>query len=305
MNIDRSDFAEECVDAANYCSIFTHLHYLLAVAELRSKISDTNEGEEIGPFRLVQKDWDAFKSDADFEFNFLSEDIHRWRAQCHIFALITHRAEARLFAKLNRNPSAVELYLEQWPQAQQGTLVKDLKDALASTEGLLDPAAKAFFGEEIKVVPTPDPSAPPTLPKGDDHPEFPNVPKGREDIAQLILQMFKDAGFARHQQIAALANAIAESGLNPLAHAARGEDSWGLFQLNRRHGLGQGHDPSELKVPEKNTAIVIKAAKQSKGFIQAASLEDAVTAFVREVECPRDVLGQCRVRVKIAHNLVA
>lgn len=70
MGIDRSDFAEECVDGAVYCGISAYLHYLLAVAQLRSKISDTNQGEEIGPFRLIQKDWDAFRSDADLNLIF-------------------------------------------------------------------------------------------------------------------------------------------------------------------------------------------------------------------------------------------
>ncbi|PZR91712.1 MAG: hypothetical protein DLM68_02955 [Hyphomicrobiales bacterium] len=130
------------------------MHYLLAVAQLRSKISDTNQGEEIGPFRLIQKDWDAFRSDADFEFNFLSSDINIWRMQCHVVPLVVYRAEQRLFNKLNRTPSAVELYQEQWPQSQQATLVNDLRDALASTETLLLPAAKAFFGDDIPVVVT-------------------------------------------------------------------------------------------------------------------------------------------------------
>ncbi|MGI8568024.1 MAG: hypothetical protein ACR2KT_02530 [Methylocella sp.] len=116
---------------------------------------------------------------------------------------------------------------------------------------------------------------------------------------------FGQAGFAFHQQVAALANAIAESSLNPNAHATKGEDSFGLFQLNRRGGLGAGHAPSELLNPGSNIAIVIKAAKQSKAFLRAASLDDAVSAFVKDVERPSDKPGQIRVRVNIAHKLVA
>jgi Lysozyme like domain len=304
MEIDRSDFAEECVDAALYCGVFAHLHYLIAVAQLRSKISDTNQGEDIGPFRLVQKDWDAYRSDADFEFNFLSSDINIWRMQPHVFALIMYRAEARLFTKLNRNPSAVELYQEQWPQAQQATLVNDLKDALASTANLLSPAAKAFFGEEHTVVVLSDPSDP-AVPLLQGAINFKQVPTGRKDIAEEILRDFAQAGFKFHQQVAALANAIAESKLDPSAHAGIGEDSFGLFQLNRRGGLGAGHAPSELVNPESNIAIVIKAAQNSKGFTRAATLDDAVSAFVRDVERPSGIPGQIRVRVNIAHKLVA
>lgn len=306
MDIDRSDFATECVDAAVYCNIFAYLHYLVAVAELRSKISDTNQGQEIGPFRLIQKDWDAYKSDAEFEFNFHSSNIRIWRMQPHVVALMIYRAEQRLFNKLNRNPSAVELYQEQWPQTQQATLVNDLKVALASTEGLLGPAATAFFGKVIPVVVTPDPSDPPKpAPAGAI--DFTHVPGGNQGktIAQEILGDFARAGFNFHQQVAALANAIAESNLNPNAYNGRGEDSWGLFQLNRKGGLGAGHAPSELVIPERNIAIVIKPAQQSKGFVRAASLDDAVSAFVRGVEKPKDKEGEIRIRVKIAHKLVS
>ena len=303
MNMDRSDFAEECVDGAIYCGIFAYLHNLIAVAQLRSKISGTNQGEEIGPFRLIQKDWDAYRSDADFDFNFLSSDINIWRMQCHVVALMVYRAEQRLFNKLNRNPSAVELYQEQWPQSQQAALVNNLVDALASTEALIVPAARAFFGDDIPVVVTPDPSIPPQPhpPGAIDFSQVPRGPQGKQ-IAKEILDDFGLAGFTFHQQVAALANAIAESRLDPNAHAARGEDSFGLFQLNRRGALGTGHAPSELVNPESNIAIVIKAAQQSKGFIRAVSLDDAVSAFVRDVERPSDIPGEISKRVKIAHN---
>ncbi len=306
MAIDRSKFAKECVDGTVYCGIFSYLHFLIAVAQLRSGISDTNQGEQIGPFRLIQKDWDAYRSDADFEFNFLSPDINMWQMQCHVTPLMVYRAQQRLFNKLNSNPSAVELYQDLWPQSQQATLVNDLTNALASTEALLLPAAKAFFGEDIPVVVTPDPAIPPQVPPPGVI-DFTQVPRGQpgRQIAQEILNCFAQAGFAFHQQVAALANAIAESGLDPNIHNARNEDSFGLFQLNRRGGLGAGHSPDELVNPESNIAIVIKAAQQSKGFVRAASLDDAVSAFVREVECPKDKEGQIRVRVNIAHKLVA
>jgi hypothetical protein len=282
------------------------VHYLVAVAQLRSKISDTNQGEEIGPFQLIQKDWDAYRSDAEFEFNFHSSDIPNWPMQPHVVALMIYRAAQRLFNKLNRNPSAVELYQEQWPQPQQATLVDDLRDALASTEALILPAAKAFFGEDIPVVVTPDPAVPPQDPPPGTI-DFTHVPGGNQGktIAQEILGDFAQAGFNFHQQVAALANAIAESNLNPNAHNGRGEDSWGLFQLNRRGGLGAGHTPDELKNPATNIAIVIKAAEHSKGFVRAASLDDAISAFVRDVERPKDKEGDIRIRVKIAHKLVS
>lgn len=52
-------------------------------------------------------------------------------------------------------------------------------------------------------------------------------------MAQLIVKRFEEAGYGVVQQVAALANAIAESGLDPKIKAAGDEDSWGLFQINR------------------------------------------------------------------------
>ena len=305
MTIDRSKFAGECVDATVYCGIFSYLHFLVAAAQLRSGISDTNSGEQIGPFRIIQKDWDAYRSDADFEFNYLTSDINIWEMQPHIAALMVYRAQQRLFNQFNHNPSAVELFQDIWPQGLPGSLVNDLTQALASTESLLVPAAKSYFGQDIPVGATPDPAVPPqTPPSGSVN--FRRVPNGNEGkaLAQKILDKFGQSGFASHQQIAALANAIAESGLNPNAHAARGEDSFGLFQLNRKGGLGAGHSVDELVNPDSNIAIVIKAAQQSKAFTRAASIEDAVAAFVKDVERPSDILGQTKARINIAHKLV-
>jgi hypothetical protein len=75
------------------------------------------------------------------------------------------------------------------------------------------------------------------------------VPKGREEIARLIVKSFADAGFGGSQQIAALANAIAESNLNPKAASAPPEQGVGLFQLNKAGGLGTGHTVAELEDP--------------------------------------------------------
>lgn len=59
-----------------------------------------------------------------------------------------------------------------------------------------------------------------------------------------------------------------ESGGNPTAHnynPATGDDSYGLFQLNRAGGLGAGLPPDFLTVPENNTAIASKAMGEAIG----------------------------------------
>jgi hypothetical protein len=74
------------------------------------------------------------------------------------------------------------------------------------------------------------------------------IPNGREDIARLIVKSFADAGFGGSQQIAALANAIAESNLNPAARSAPPDEGVGLFQLNRA-ALGAGAYGSRTRRP--------------------------------------------------------
>lgn len=305
MAIDSSKFAKDCIDAAVYCGIFSYVHFLIATAQLRSKISDGSDGDKIGPFRLIQKEWDAYRSDADFEYNYLSTDINIWFMQCPIAALMVYRSQQRLFTSLNRNPSALEVYQDLWPQDDKAKLVAGLTDALAATKDLLAPAAQAYFGQAVPVVVSSDPEAPP---RGDSagNINFSKAPNGTlgNQLAHQIVDDFSKAGFGSNQQIAGLANAIGESRLDPTAHAGRGEDSWGLFQLNRRAGLGVGHTPDELVNPETNIQIIIQAAQKVKSFVRAASIEDAVTAFVQFVERPSDIPGQARARIAIARGLL-
>ena len=81
-------------------------------------------------------------------------------------------------------------------------------------------------------------------------------------MAQKIVQRFADEGFGVVQQASALANAIAESGLDPSIKAAGDEDSWGLFQLNHQAGLGVGHTIAKLTDPDENIGIIISEVKK-------------------------------------------
>ena len=71
MAIDRASFAEECIRQGVYFTI--QPHYLLGVAQLRSGISDQNDGDKIGPFRLKQAEWDANSNSDDFDFRFTAQ----------------------------------------------------------------------------------------------------------------------------------------------------------------------------------------------------------------------------------------
>ena len=122
---------------------------------LRSGISDDSKGGQIGPFRLTQGEWDTNRTDDQFAFDFLPTDINEWDMQCAVFALMAHNAFDAFESAKNRDPSALELYLQQWPTAQSATLAADLQLALDSTVGLLNPAAAS--------VPNATPSMPPKI----------------------------------------------------------------------------------------------------------------------------------------------
>jgi len=121
-----------------------------------------------------------------------------------------------------------------------------------------------------------------------------------ESMAELIRSKFKAAGFSDIQAEAAVANAVAESGLNPNAHNTRGEDSVGLFQMNRNGGLGTGHSVESLKDPNYNIDLAIAAAKKSEAFLKSNTIDDAVAAFVRDVERPANKELEIEKRIQIA-----
>lgn len=143
----------------------------------------------------------------------------------------------------------------------------------------------------------------PAIPSGGFN--FDTITPQRRSMAMHIIDAFAAAGFAKLQQAAALANAMAESDLDPRARATtEREDSVGLFQLNRMNGAGTGHSAEELIDPDTNIAIVIEAVKDIRPFTTAASLQEAVEAFVRFFERPADIPRQFSKRLEIAQRLM-
>lgn len=132
------------------------------------------------------------------------------------------------------------------------------------------------------------------------------IPAQRRAMAMHIIDSFAAAGFSKVQQAAALANAFAESKLDPRAQSTTArEDSVGLFQLNRIRGRGANHTAEELMDPDANLAIVIRDVRNIAEFVAAASLKDAVDAFVQFFEAPADIPGQSAQRLEIAQKLMA
>lgn len=124
----------------------------------------------------------------------------------------------------------------------------------------------------------------------------------RHQYADMIVNAFATAGFGKIHQIAAVANAIAESRLDPDIHVMP-EDSVGLFQLRRIKGVGKNYSVAELQDPSFNIQLILAEAKKYPSFINATTLARAVYEFVRWVERPKDAEGQAEKRLQIALKL--
>jgi len=150
MEIDRAMFAQECVRQGVTFRI--EPHYLLGVAQLRSGISAASNGNEIGPYRLTQDEWDANRRNEEFDIDFKATEIISWRRQCIVFGLMAHRAFDAFISANGRNPSALELYRQQWSGAASATLATDFQTALDVTAVLIGPAADAVIDDPQTVV---------------------------------------------------------------------------------------------------------------------------------------------------------
>ena len=145
MAIDRTEFAKECVRQAIRFGV--NLHYMLAVAQLRSGIGDQVQDNLFGPFRLRQTEWDANRNDDQFDLHFSSAQISDPFRQCAVFGLMAHHAFDSFVSRENRNPSARELYLQQWSDATSATLTADFQKAVGDTAALVGPAADAVLDD--------------------------------------------------------------------------------------------------------------------------------------------------------------
>ncbi|WP_155644410.1 phage tail tip lysozyme [Burkholderia territorii] len=122
-------------------------------------------------------------------------------------------------------------------------------------------------------------------------------------MAQKILNAFFVAGYGLYQQVAALANAKAESSLKPDAHAlTASEDSVGLFQLNRVNGEGKNFSVEQLADPDFNIKVTLDVLSRFPSFRAADSLDSAVEEFVRRFERPANADAAVEARQLIAHS---
>ena len=152
MAIDRAAFAADCV--AQGLNLKVNSHYLIAVAQLRSGISDATVGDRVGPYGITKAQWAAFNSLPNVGFTLLPNEINDWRSQTSFAGAMAAQAFQRLKLKLQRNPSARELYEEQFPDDTQG-MPGRLQTAVNDTAQL--------FLDAIDVAVQPGQSAPSQL----------------------------------------------------------------------------------------------------------------------------------------------
>jgi hypothetical protein len=120
-----------------------------------------------------------------------------------------------------------------------------------------------------------------------------------KEMAQFIYGKFRDAGYEDAQARAAVANAIAESGLNPNEIARNGEDSYGLFQINMRDPSVSrfvkktlGFTENDLLDPEKNVDAKIALMRTRTGdhakFVKTTDPQKATEDFMKMFSRPTD-----------------
>jgi GH24 family phage-related lysozyme (muramidase) len=137
LPFDEVIFADLCVLHGQMQGVVPH--YMLAVAMHRSGLTDTSDGDEIGPFRITRAQWEAHCKDPEFDLD-LPTAIQPWYKHPVVFAVMARRAEKALNPTgADARPSALDLYKHQWPDEP-------------ATSDQLDRAFKATADHEIAAV---------------------------------------------------------------------------------------------------------------------------------------------------------
>jgi hypothetical protein len=111
-SVDNAAFFRQCWLEGLRTAVFPH--YLAGVAKLRSDIKNDTQNDQIGPFRLLQAEWDAARKDASLNLiDFGAADVKDWGFQLAMFAAMAAQDFEALKTSLTRAPSAHELCLAQ------------------------------------------------------------------------------------------------------------------------------------------------------------------------------------------------
>lgn len=126
-------------------------------------------------------------------------------------------------------------------------------------------------------------------------------------MVSIIQSEFAKHGFGANAIAAAVTNAYAESGLNPLA-SGDGGHSIGLFQLND-WGAGSGMTVAYRQDPANNTRGILRVVNGKFGatFRQrakdGAQVDELAAIFARDIERPADREGAARSRAALARAM--
>lgn len=296
MAITRADFAEECVRQARRFGV--NPHFLIASAELRSRISDLAQGAMLGPFSLTQSEWDANCFDAELGItDFVPSDVAEWDMQCVVYALMTRRAQNLTLSELGRYPSADELYERQWGPAQPAP-PGALQVALDSTANLVDPAILAVTGQ-----PPPAPAALPSAGTASATPLDNETGKTSEDVfrhkaPQLIERVMDDFDLADFQAAGVIGNIGHECAgflhlqeIRPAGAPGRGGYGWCQWTGSRRVDFesfcgSEGLDPTSDAANYANLKRELGSTHKSSitALKPTTTLPQAVRAFEKEFE---------------------
>jgi hypothetical protein len=120
--IVASDFARQCWWVS--LQYGANPYYLAAVARLKSKLSNDRDQSGIGPFRILQAEWDAYRADPQIGLSaFTADDISDWYKQCIMYGLLTQNAGDAVARLLGRQPTWIELCLSQMTGAKPASTI--------------------------------------------------------------------------------------------------------------------------------------------------------------------------------------
>ncbi len=310
--IDKNDFADQCVTFALLYGV--NAHYVMAAAMLRSKLNDDVIGGKSGPYLWTQAEWDANpdRTNPALGDPLASEDISDWREQVTIEVLMTLRQFTTLQAKLGQNPSALQLYQAQWPDAADPPLAANLQQACDDTKQAILDAINAQL---------PDPGEAPTTaivndPKKPVAPQSSNPPANLNSLQRNQWAAYHAAVGAGLSDVAAralVANMTGESLRHPddvhpdPSRSNPNQKAHGIVQWddNRSDAIQRhfGKLPNEMSVEDQTRAAIWEIqtfstyGKTKDALFQPGrTAEQIVDVLVENYERPKDISGQQTIR---------
>jgi hypothetical protein len=286
MAIDIDEFAAACARSAIEERVLPE--YVVAVAKVRSDISEGNNANGAGPFGLGQTQWDNAIKDERLS-DFQSGDIKDWDMQVPVFAVMTSLVEDALRKKSAQDINMIELYNAQFPD-DKTTTSAELDAALKAIEPAVTKALKKIGAEFATMT---DSNAP--LPKSGFGPgPFPVK-------APLVMkQLLKDfTEFNKVHAAAILGNIFVESAGFTAFHEKglpfeKGGIGWCQWTASRRKDFEKfcGTEKLDIRSDEASYKFLVHEMKNTpesnvvKPLSQTADLNKATELFMTVYERP-------------------